>query len=214
MLTEIAKLDAVRAAGLPDAAKASSHRPQATLVTQPKIAAPCEDDPGDTAERPFGFGRDGQPADPGVAPDRRVRARLSRGFRTSAIAATAAHACGQAVYLCNAAPCANARICRRQGLPDCHGDGASVRRCMPHGAVIRTAKLITSHAAEGERREPRPGRSGCRRCPRSGSRAANGHQPRIIQRARTRQAAVPGNAAAEPAAAAARIAHFPIPVSR
>ena len=75
MLTEIAKLDAVRAAGLPDAAKASSHRPQATLVTQPKIAAPCEDGPGDTAERPFGFGRDGQPADPGVAPDRRVRAR-------------------------------------------------------------------------------------------------------------------------------------------
>jgi hypothetical protein len=71
MLTEIAKLDAVRAAGLPDAAKASSQRPQATLVTQPKIAAPCEDGPGDTAERPFGFGRDGQPADPGVAPDRR-----------------------------------------------------------------------------------------------------------------------------------------------
>jgi hypothetical protein len=33
MLTEIAKLDAVRAAGLPDATKASSHRPQATLVT-------------------------------------------------------------------------------------------------------------------------------------------------------------------------------------
>ena len=62
MLTEIAKLDAVRAAGLPDAAKASSQRPQATLVTQPKIAAPCEDGPGDTAERPFGFGRDGQPA--------------------------------------------------------------------------------------------------------------------------------------------------------
>jgi hypothetical protein len=42
-----------------------------------------------------------------------------RGYqraRTSAIAATAAHACGQAVYLCGAAPCANARICRRQGL--------------------------------------------------------------------------------------------------
>jgi hypothetical protein len=71
MLTEIAKLDAVRAAGLPDAAKASSQRPQATLVTQPKIAAPCEDGPGDTAERPFGFSRDSQPADPGVAPDRR-----------------------------------------------------------------------------------------------------------------------------------------------
>ena len=40
MLTEIAKLDAGREAGLPDAAKASSQRPQATLVTQPKIAAP------------------------------------------------------------------------------------------------------------------------------------------------------------------------------
>ena len=78
MLTEIAKLDAVRAAGLPDAAKASSQRPQATLVTQPKIAAPCEDGPGDTAERPFGFGRDGQPADPGVAPDRRECARSPR----------------------------------------------------------------------------------------------------------------------------------------
>jgi hypothetical protein len=57
MLTEIAKLDAVRAAGLPDAAKASSQRPQATLVTQPKIAAPCEDGPGDTAKRPFGSAR-------------------------------------------------------------------------------------------------------------------------------------------------------------
>ena len=79
----------------------------------------------------------------------------------------------------------------RQGLPDCHGDGASVRRCMPHGSVIRTAKLITGHAAEGERWELRPGRSGCRQCPRSGSWAADGHQPRIIQRARTRQAAVP-----------------------
>ena len=78
MLTEIAKLDAVRAAGLPDAAKASSQRPQATLVTQPKIAAPCEDGPGDTAERPFGFSRDSQPADPGVAPDRRECARSPR----------------------------------------------------------------------------------------------------------------------------------------
>jgi hypothetical protein len=33
---------------------------------------------------------------------------------------------------------------------------------------------------------------------RSGSRAADGHQSRIIQRARTRQASVPGNAEAEP----------------
>jgi predicted Zn-dependent protease len=78
MLTEIAKLDAVHAAGLPDAAKASSQRPQATLVTQPKITTPCEDGPGDTAERPFGFGRDGQPADPGVTPDRRECARRCR----------------------------------------------------------------------------------------------------------------------------------------
>ena len=57
-----------------------------------------------------------------------------------------------------------ASACRRQGLPDCHGAGASVRRCMPDGSVIRTAKLIAGHAAEGERWELRPGRSGCRRC--------------------------------------------------
>ena len=58
----------------------------------------------------------------------------------------------------------NARSCRQQGLPDCHGAGASVRRCMPDGSVIRTAKLIVGPTAEGERRELRPGRSGCRRC--------------------------------------------------
>ena len=57
----------------PDAAKARSQRPQATLVTQPKIAAPCEDGPGESAERPFRFGRDGQRADLGLAPDRRIR---------------------------------------------------------------------------------------------------------------------------------------------
>ena len=45
---------------------------------------------------------------------RRVGARLSKGFRTLAIAATAAHACGEAVYLCSAAPCDTARICRIQ----------------------------------------------------------------------------------------------------
>ena len=92
------------------------------------------------------------------------------------------------------------------------------------GSVILTAELIAGHDAEGERRQPRPGRSGCRRCPRSGSRAEDGHQPRIIQRARTGQAAMPGNAAAELAAAAqaaraqedaaARSAHLPIPASR
>ena len=43
---------------------------------------------------------------------RRVGARLSRGFRTSAIAATAAHACGRSRIFMQRAPCANARICR------------------------------------------------------------------------------------------------------
>jgi len=37
----------------------------------------------------------------------------------------------------------NARICRRQGLPDCHGAGTSVRGCMPRGPVILTAKYST-----------------------------------------------------------------------
>jgi hypothetical protein len=92
------------------------------------------------------------------------------------------------------------------------------------GSVILTAKLIAGHDAESERRESRPRRSGCRRCPRSGSPAGDGHQPRIIQRAGTRKAAMPGNAAAEPAAAAqatraqedaaARSVHLPIPASR
>ena len=67
------------------------------------------------------------------------------------------------------------RICRRQCLPDCHSAGTSVRRCMPHGSVILAAKLIAGHDAEGERREPRPGRSGCRRCPRSDALAGDGH---------------------------------------
>jgi len=70
------------------------------------------------------------------------------------------------------------------------------------GSVILAAKPIASHRAEGERRESWPGRSGCRRCPRSGFRAGDGHQPWVIQRSGTRQAAMPGNAMAEPAAAA------------
>ena len=112
MLTEIAKLDAVRAAGLPDAAKASSQRPQATLVTQPKTAAPCEDDPGDTAERPFGFGRDGQPADPGVAPDRRVGALLSGDLRAVDRLASPGYDGQPAVYLYIAALKVNVLNCR------------------------------------------------------------------------------------------------------
>jgi hypothetical protein len=112
MLTEIAKLDAVRAAGLPDAAKASSQRPQATLVTQPKIAAPCEDGPGDTAERPFGFGRDGQPADPGVAPDRRVRARLSTSLAELAAPGVLQRATDRPYFYASAPVGVNLRFCR------------------------------------------------------------------------------------------------------
>jgi hypothetical protein len=49
-------------ASRPDAAKASSQRPQATLVTQPKIGL-VRRWPGDTAERPFGSaGTVSQPA--------------------------------------------------------------------------------------------------------------------------------------------------------
>ena len=70
---------------------------------------------------------------------------------------------------------------------------------MPHGSVYLSAKLIAGHGAEGERREPWPGRSGCRRCPRPESRAGDGRQPRVIQRAAPRQAAMLGNVAVEPA---------------
>ena len=49
-----------------------------------------------------------------------------KGFSHSAIATTAAHACAQAVYLCSAAPCANARICR---------DGALFRLPIPASAT-------------------------------------------------------------------------------
>ena len=44
--------------------------------------------------------------------DRRVSVRLSRLFLHPAIATTAAHAYGQVVYLCSAAPGANVRFCR------------------------------------------------------------------------------------------------------
>jgi hypothetical protein len=47
---------------------------------------------------------------------------------------------------------------------------------MPYGSVIVTAKRIAGHDAVGERREPGPGRSGCCRCPLSGSRSGDRHQ--------------------------------------
>ena len=51
----------------------------------------------------------------------------------------------------------DARFCRRQGLPDCHGVGTSVRRCMPHG--VRHPDREADHRSwrSGERREPQPG---------------------------------------------------------
>jgi hypothetical protein len=100
--------------------------------------------------------------------DRRVGARLPRALRTVGDLGRSPdrQAAGAYVYATSAGA-VTARFCRRQGLPDCHGAGTSVRGCMPHGSVILTAKLIAGRDAEGERRESRPGRSGCRRCPRS-----------------------------------------------
>ena len=53
------------------------------------------------------------------------------------------------------------------------------------GSVILTAKLITGHGAAGERREPRPGLSRCRRCPRSGSSPETGTGPQGCPAGRT-----------------------------
>jgi len=59
----------------------------------------------------------------------------------------------QPVYLCIAAVCGNARSCRIS-------------------VVILAVKPIAGHDEEGDRREPRPGRCGCRRGPRSTSRSS------------------------------------------
>jgi hypothetical protein len=51
-------------------------------------------------------------------------------------------------YLCIAVLPENARSCRRQGLPDRHGAGTSVRKCMPDGdSSSLTARRIASHGA-------------------------------------------------------------------
>ena len=92
------------------------------------------------------------------------------------------------------APVTSTSSAADRGLPDCHGAGVSVRRCMPDGSVIRTAKLIAGPAAEGRAVGTPAGTIRMPPVSRSGSRAADGHQSRIIQRARTRQASVPGNA--------------------
>jgi len=60
------------------------------------------------------------------------------------------------------------------------------------GSVILTVKLIAGHDAVGERREPWPGRSRCRRSPRSGSVRRRVPAPAVIEWAGPRQAAMPG----------------------
>ena len=54
-------------------------------------------------------------------------------------------------YLCIASFTEDARFCRQQGLPDCHGAGTSVRRCMPHG--------VRHPDGEADRRSRRRGRA-------------------------------------------------------
>ncbi len=96
-------------------------------------------------------------------------------------------------YLCIATLRAIIRFCRRQGRPVCRSTGSSARSACRTGAVTLTAKPIAGHSAEGKRRELRPGRSRCRRCPRSESRARPEMDaiPPIIQRAAPRQTAMP-----------------------
>ena len=51
------------------------------------------------------------------------------------------------------------------GSPDRHGAGTSVRRCMPQGFVILTAKPVRRSRRKGPAAGTRPGRSRCRRRP-------------------------------------------------
>jgi hypothetical protein len=94
---------------------------------------------------------------------------------------------------------------------------------MPHGPVILTAKLITGHDTEGERREPGQDDPGAVGALYLDSGPEMGASTRVVQRSGPQQTAVPGNVAAEPAAtaqaaraqedAAARNVHPPIPAS-
>ena len=79
--------------------------------------------------------------------------------------------------LCRAALHGECALLPPTGSPDRHGAGISVRRCMPHGVVILTAQPIAGHDAKGQRREPRPGRSRCRRRPGPGSGPDTGASP-------------------------------------
>ena len=70
------------------------------------------------------------------------------------------------------------------------------------GSVIPDGETGRRTRRRGRAAGTRPGRPGCRRCPRSGCQAADGHQSREHPTARTRQVAMPGNATAELTAAA------------
>jgi hypothetical protein len=85
-----------------------------------------------------------------------------------------------AVYLYIAILHVNIRFCRRQGLPDCHGAGTSVRRERRMGFVILDVEADRRSRRRGERREFRPGRSSCRRRPGPCIRAGDRRQPWII----------------------------------
>ena len=60
------------------------------------------------------------------------------------------------VYLCSAALGANARFCRRQGLPGCRGAGILVRRACCRSPVAAGGEADRGSRREGER-ELRPG---------------------------------------------------------
>jgi hypothetical protein len=68
-------------------------------------------------------------------------------------------------------------ICRRQGLRTATALVPLSAGACCTGFVILTAKPIAGHDAKGQRREPRPGRSRCRRRPGPGSGPETGASP-------------------------------------
>ena len=60
------------------------------------------------------------------------------------------------------------------------------------GAGHRDDEADNRSRRRGRAAEPGPGRSGCRRCPRSGSRFGDGHRPQGIQRAGSGRRPCPG----------------------
>jgi hypothetical protein len=94
----------------------------------------------------------------------------------------------------------NVRSCRRQGLPDCHSAGTSVRRCMPHGIRNPDREADCRSRRRGRAAEPGqddPGAAGVLDLdpgPETGT-GPQGHPAGLTPR----QAAMPGYAAADPA---------------